>query len=73
MIEKETSFFEEIEHICGQEVVDKVKATGWDPIKEKETKFELNVDQLIRIYDAGVYNGVDGLKDKILRVLKIWK
>lgn len=70
MVEKENSFFEEIERICGQEVVNKVKATDWDPIKEKETKLELNVDQLIRIYDAGVYNGADGLKVKILRVLK---
>lgn len=70
MVEKENSVFEEIERICGQEVVNKVKTTGWDPIKEKETKLELNVDQLIRIYDAGVYNGVEGLKAKILYILK---
>ena len=64
MAENESPFFKEIERICGREVADKIRSTNWDPVKEKETKFELNVDQLIRIYDAGAYNGIEGFKAK---------
>lgn len=64
IIEKETPFFTEVKEICGQEVVDKIKSLNWDPVKEKETKFELDVDQIIRLFNAGVYHGVEGSKAK---------
>lgn len=62
MIEKETPFFTEVKEICGQEVADKIKSLNWDPVKEKETKFELDVDQIVRLFNAGVYRGVEGFK-----------
>lgn len=52
MIEKETPFFTEVKEICGQEVADKIKSLNWDPVKEKETKFELDVDQIVRLFNT---------------------
>ena len=66
-----TDFDKCLESIFGKDVSDKIhKSEMTSPEDLKEHRIEMSFDDVVTIWNAGVSNGVEGYKYKILNTLK---